>query len=77
MTNMKRWSEQQLEKELYFAALADDGSPESKAWIAALLVECERRGQVPPINLTPNWRGGVLPRSIRDLSLEKAKGWKR
>jgi hypothetical protein len=46
MPNMKRWSDAKLEKEIFFAKPANDGSPESLAWIAALDAEAARRNAI-------------------------------
>lgn len=43
MTNMSRWSDAKLDKEMAFAIPASDGSPECVAWIAALSTEMQRR----------------------------------
>ena len=42
--NMKRWSDEKLEKELAFARAAkDERHPENMAWLAACEAEMDRR----------------------------------
>ena len=44
MTNMKRWSDAKLDKEMTFARAAkDDSHPENLAWLAACEAEANRR----------------------------------
>lgn len=44
MTNMKRWSDAKLDKELYFArGFKDNNCPENLAWLAACEAESNRR----------------------------------
>lgn len=40
---MRRWSAEKLEKELTFAAMANDGSPECEAWLLRITKEIARR----------------------------------
>lgn len=50
MPNMKRWSDVKLDKEVIFAALADDYGSECTAWNKKLNDECQRRslkGTIP------------------------------
>lgn len=44
MTNMKRWSDAKLDKELTFALAAkDDGHAGNLEWLASVQAEAERR----------------------------------